>query len=398
MLYKDLLSEAKALEKEFTEARRYLHAHAEIGFSLPYTTGYVFAKLREFGYTPKQCGRAGIVAEIGKSGGKTVLLRADMDALPMREETGLPFAARSGNMHACGHDMHTAMLLLAAKLLRAHENELCGTVKLAFQPAEETLSGAKDMIEGGLLESPSPDAAFMIHVISGANTPIGSLALPEGGIYAPSADYFDISVTGASCHGASPEKGADALLSAAHIMVALSEIPSRELAIGERAVLTVGKIESGGAENAISGKTVLSGTMRAYGNVLREKIQCRIGEISKNIAAAFRTEASVTFKSGCPSLRTDGALCKKIADYCREILPHEYVLPAELLGSVGGSEDFAYIAEKVPSCIASLSAGTGKYPLHHPKVCFDESVIPIGGAIYANTAVSWLEDNENGAK
>ena len=138
--------------------------------------------------------------------------------------------------------------------------------------------------------------------------------------------------------------------------------------------------------------------MRAYGNVLREKIQCRIGEISKNIAAAFRTEASVTFKSGCPSLRTDGALCKKIANYCREILPHEYVLPAELLGSVGGSEDFAYIAEKVPSCIASLSAGMGKYPLHHPKVCFDESVIPIGGAIYANTAVSWLEDNENGAK
>ena len=147
MLYKNFLEEARAFEKEFIDIRRCLHAHAEVGFSLPYTTGLVFAKLREYGYTPKKCGRMGITATVGR-GGKTFLLRADMDALPIREETKLPFAAQGGNMHACGHDMHTAMLLMASKILKAHESELCGTVKLMFQPAEEILAGAKDMLEG----------------------------------------------------------------------------------------------------------------------------------------------------------------------------------------------------------------------------------------------------------
>ncbi len=392
MSYKTLLNEANLLEKEFTEARRYLHAHAEIGFSMPYTMGFVFAKLREYGYEPKQCGRAGIVAEIG-SGERTFLLRADMDALPMREETGLAFASQNGNMHACGHDMHTAMLLLAAKLLRAHESELCGKVRFAFQPAEETLSGAKDMLAGGLLENPVPEAAFMLHVLSGTGAPSGSIAVPSGGIFAPSADFFDICITGKACHGAAPEKGADALLSAAHVLTALSEISARELSIAERAILTIGKIETQGAENAIAGKAVLSGTMRAYGEITREKIKDRITEIAQCTAASFRTKASISFKSGCPSLRTDSELCKKVKAFCREILPHEYVLPAEALGSVGGSEDFAYIAEKVPSAIASLSAGIGKYPLHHPKVCFDESAIPTGGAVYAHVAARWLEEN-----
>ena len=392
MLYKNFLKEAKALETEFIELRRCLHAHAEVGFSLPYTTGLIFAKLREYGYTPEKCGLAGITATVGK-GGKVFLLRADMDGLPMREETGLPFAAHGGNMHACGHDMHTAMLMLAAKLLRAHEAELCGTVKLMFQPAEETLSGAKDMLSAGVLEKPTVGAAFMIHVLLGVNAPVGSVIVPRGGVSAPSADYFDICIKGKACHGASPEKGADALLAAAHVLAALSSLASREAGAGERALLTVGKMAAGSAANVIAGEALLSGTMRTYSAQTRETLKRRIAELSRAVASAFRTEAEVTFGKGTPMLKNDASLSARIGEYCRELLPHEYVLPADILSGVGGSEDFAYIAEKVPSAMVSLSAGAGEYPLHHPGVCFDESVIHTGGALYAYTAARWLGDN-----
>jgi hippurate hydrolase len=392
MSYENFLKKAKSLEKEFSEVRRCLHAHAEVGFSLPYTTGLVFAKLREYGYAPEKCGSSGITATVG-NGGKTILLRADMDALPMREEAELPFAARTGNMHACGHDMHTAMLLLAAKLLREHESELCGTVKLMFQPAEELLEGAKNMIENGALEKPHCDAAFMLHVLPFENVPVGSVIIPSGGVSAPSADYFDIRITGKACHGAMPEKGADALLSAAHVLAALSSISARELAIGERALFTVGKMEAGNAPNAIAGNALLSGTMRAYGAQTREKLRRRISEISHDVASAFGTRAEVIFGKGAPALKNDSALSAAIGSYCREIFPHEYVLPANVLGTAGGSEDFAYIAEKIPSAMVSISAGGGEYPLHHPKVCFDESVLPLGGALYAYVAARWLQDN-----
>jgi hippurate hydrolase len=219
------------------------------------------------------------------------------------------------------------------------------------------------------------------------------LVLPRGGIGAPSADYFDIRVEGKACHGASPEKGADALLSAAYILTALSEIPAREMSIDERAIFTFGKMESGGAVNAIAAEALLSGTMRAYGEKTREKLKARIGEISRAVALAFRTEATLSFGKSTPALKNDTSLCARITKYCREILPHEYILPAEALGSVGGSEDFAYVAEKVPAAMASISAGAGEFPLHHPRVCFDESVIATGGAVMAHTAMRWLSDN-----
>ncbi len=397
MIYKSFLEEARACEKEFIEIRRYLHAHAEVGFSLPYTTGLVFAKLCEYGYTPERCGRAGVIATVGK-GGKTFLLRADMDALPIKEETGLSFAARNGNMHACGHDMHTAMLLLAAKILRAHESELRGTVKLMFQPAEEILSGAKDMLESGVLENPRPDAAFMLHVISGVSAPAGAVVMPRGGIGAPSADYFEITVRGKACHGASPEKGRDALLAAAYVLTALSEIPAREMSIDERAVFTFGKMEAGGAANAIADEAVILGTMRAYGEKTREKLKARIDEVARAVASAFRTEAAIKLGKGAPALKNDASLAAAVGKYFRELLPHEYVLPQDALGTVGGSEDFAYIAERVAAVTASLSASLGEYPLHHPKVCFDESAISTGGALLAYVAARWLYDSEQGAK
>ncbi|MBQ8403870.1 MAG: amidohydrolase, partial [Clostridia bacterium] len=211
MSYENLLAEAKASAEEFTEIRRYIHAHAEVGFDLPHTVEKVREVLGLLGYEPKSCGKAGILADIGgEKGGASILLRADMDALPMKEETELPFAAENGNMHACGHDMHTAMLLCAAKLLKAHESELCGKVTLMFQPAEETLSGAKDMIDAGVLEEAGAEAALMLHVFAGTGVETGKIIVPPHGVSAPAADYFEITVHGKGCHGATPQKGKDA--------------------------------------------------------------------------------------------------------------------------------------------------------------------------------------------
>ncbi len=216
-----ILDEAKALENVIVQHRRYIHEHAEMHLDLPVTSAYVSEKLTQMGYTPQRLGSSGIVAIAGgKKPGKVFLLRADMDALPIDEENDLPFKSNSGAMHACGHDMHTAMLLGAAKLLKDHEEELEGTVKLMFQPAEETLAGAQMMIENGVLENPKVDAAMMIHVMPAMPMPAGTVVFmdPKGSYAA--ADWFKVSVTGKGCHGAMPDMGIDPLNVLSHIHLA----------------------------------------------------------------------------------------------------------------------------------------------------------------------------------
>ena len=229
MTKEQLLSEAKALQEEIVTHRRWLHTHAETGFDLNETKPYVKAALEQMGYTVNECGKAGLVTTVGKVGGKVFLLRADMDALPIHEESDVDFICTNGKMHACGHDMHTAMLLGAAKLLKAHESELSGLVKLMFQPAEEIFEGSKDMIDAGILEDPKPDAAMMIHVTAGMPIPAGTVIVSSPGVSAPAADYFNIHVQGKGCHGSAPQNGVDPLTAAAHILIALQEIHALEL-------------------------------------------------------------------------------------------------------------------------------------------------------------------------
>lgn len=393
MSYENLLAEAKASQKEFAEIRRFIHAHAEVGFDLSHTVQKVREVLTNLGYKPKACGKSGILASIGEEkAGKRILLRADMDALPIKEETELPFAAENGNMHACGHDMHTAMLLCAAKLLKMHESELCGSVFLMFQPAEETLSGAKDMIDAGVLEETRADAALMLHVFSGADIGVGKIVIPPGGVSAPAADHFEIKLNGKSCHGAAPQNGRDALLTACHTAVALQGICARETSAREGAVLTVGSMRAGSAANAVAGEAVLSGTMRAFSAESRERLKKALADTVNGIADAFGTHAEVCFTGGCPALINDAALCEKLREYCTELLGAEAVADAALLGGAGGSEDFAYIAERVPAASLLLCAGANEYPLHHPKVVFDESAVPTGAAVYAYAAMRWNEE------
>lgn len=404
----ELLQEAEAYKTELIDARRYLHSHPETGFDLSDTLAFVKKELTAMGYDPVPCGKAGLtVLAGGKKPGKVFLIRGDMDALPISEEADVDFASKNGNMHACGHDMHTTMMLGAAKLLKAHEDEIQGTIKLDFQPSEETFEGANDMIQAGLLDNPSVDAALMIHVMAGMPMEAGTVVVSAPGVSAPAADYFNIHIQGKGCHGSMPNNGVDPINVAAHIITALQEIHSRELALSDEAVLTFGSIHGGKAENAIPDTVELGGTIRTYDEEVREFIKKRMIEISKGIATTFRAEAEVTFGSGCPTLVNNPDLSSCIVDYAKELLGPSKAFSATQLNNMSdgkkqpktaGSEDFAYVTQKVPSIMVALAAGHPDkgycYPQHHPKVKFDESVLTSGSAVYAYTAMRWLEEHK----
>lgn len=311
MTKEQILQEAKALQEEIKSHRLWLHTHAETGFDLTETKPYVKSALTEMGYAVHECGKAGLVTTVGKPGGKVLLLRADMDALPIAEEADVDFACKNGRMHACGHDMHTAMLLGAAKILKAHESELGGTVKLMFQPAEEIFEGSKDMIASGVLENPRPDAALMIHVAAGMPLPAGTVVVSAPGVSAPAADYFTIRVHGKGCHGSAPQNGIDPLTAAAHILIALQEIHARELSASDEAVLTIGTFHAGEAGNVIPDTATMGGTIRTYDEKTRAYLKERMTAIAQSIAEAFRASAEVSFGSGCPTLVNDKDLSEK---------------------------------------------------------------------------------------
>lgn len=401
-----MLKEAEQIHDIVLRERRTLHQIAETGFELTQTVAFVKNELTEMGLQPTDCGRAGIVALVGgKKPGETFLLRADMDALPIKEQSGLSFAAQNGNMHACGHDMHTAMLLGAARLLKAHEEEIEGTVKLMFQPAEEIFEGSSDMLKAGLLDEPKVDAALMIHVMAGMPFSPGTVIVSAPGVSAPAADYFEITVRGKGCHGSMPNTGVDPLTAAAHILIALQEIQARELAMGDRAVLTVGTLHAGTAANAIPDEAVLGGSIRTFDEETRAFIKQRLTEIAEGTAAVFRATATVSFGSGCPTLKNDRELTVSAERYMTELLGNEKALSAAKLNEAGGgqgsktagSEDFAYISQAVPSVMLALAAGQPEkgycYPQHHPMVKFDESVLACGSAVYAYAALRWLAEH-----
>ena len=399
MTKEQILQEAKALQEEIKNHRLWLHQHAETGFDLTETKPYVKSILEQMGYTVTECGKAGLITTVGKPGGKVFLLRADMDALPIVEEADVNFASTNGRMHACGHDMHTAMLLGAAKLLKAHEAELPGMVKLMFQPAEEIFEGGKDMIEAGALENPRPDGAMMIHVAAGMPIPAGTVIVSSPGVSAPAADYFTIKVQGKGCHGSAPQNGVDPLTAAAHILIALQEIHARELSASEEAVLTFGTFHGGEVGNVIPDSVSMGGTIRTYDEKTRDYLKERMTDIAQGIAAAFRATAEVTFGSGCPTLVNDKELSENVAGWLKELLgPCGAFTTAELSGGKpsrgGGSEDFAYVSHEVPSLMLALAAGEPAkgypFPQHHPKVKFDESVLSTGAAVFVYTAFSYL--------
>lgn len=300
---KRLIEQAKCLQDKYVEIRRTLHVNAETGFDLPKTRKIVIDTLEGLGFAPKTLGKGAIVATLGEEkGGKSRLLRADMDGLPIVEKTGKTYACKTGNMHACGHDMHTTMLLMCAQLLKENESRLACPVTLLFQPAEETLEGAKNALSSRLIEKYNVGSAVMLHVLTATDLPLGSIVVSSGGVSAPAADYFTIAVKGKASHGSAPQNGVDALSIAARILLGLETLSAREISSLQPFVLTVGKMTAGVAGNALPDKAVLEGTLRAFDEPTRAYIKKRVEEIAKGIAKTYRGSASITFPSGCPAL------------------------------------------------------------------------------------------------
>ncbi len=391
------LQSAREMMPKLAEDRRRIHQMGGVGFDLRQSADYILDELEKAGIEGREICPCGIVATIGQ-GGKTILLRADFDALPLEEATGLPFANQSGSCHACGHDFHAAMLLAAARMLKARERELRGTVKLMFQPSEETLEGSMAMIKAGLLENPKVDAAFAIHV--GAGSPAsetGTVRYSRGATYS-AGDKLVVTVRGRGGHGATPSKNIDPVTAAAQIIVAIQHIISMEVPTSERVTVTFGVIQGGTADNIIPDEVVFKGTIRTFSREMREFVKRRVQEIAELTGKAMRADVEVAYNPvSVPPVVNDAAMAEKMFPYLEEITgPGRTALLNEPTSF--GSEDFAHVTERVPGVMINLGAGTPDKgydkAMHNPAVLLDEGALPYGAAILANCAERWLEDNQ----
>ena len=388
---KNFLGESRKIADEIIRWRRELHQSPEVGIKLPNTVKYIEKELTKMGvsfevYEKISC----IVAKIGQ-GDNCFLLRSDIDALPIKEESGESFAAKNGCMHACGHDMHAAILLGAAKILKNHESSLKGTVKLFFQSGEEIFAGAKNAIEAGVLKNPDVKAAMALHVNvdSKVNTVCCGL-FPMSSVYG-----FKINITGNGVHGAMPQDGIDPINTAVHIYIALQEMIAREVSAFDQVVLTVGKIQAGTAANIIPECAELQGTLRTFNPELRKQLIHRISEVVQNVSAAYRTKAEIEVLFDLPPVVCNPQLFGEMLKSIEEL---DGLVVESTDIRVMGSEDFAVIAERVPSIYIALGVQMEKtedrYHLHNPKVRFNEDALALGTAIYAQVAQDWLENHK----
>lgn len=391
---KEFYEKALALQEETIQHRRHLHQIAEVGFNLEKTVAYVCDTLSSYGVQHEVICDGGIVANIGNRNGKTILLRGDMDALPMEEESGLEFASKhSGAAHTCGHDLHTAMLLTTAKLLKAMESQLSGNVKLMFQPDEEGLLGAKKMIDHGLLCNPKVDCAMAMHVFpAGGKTGIYNY---KYGAFAAGATRFKIDIQGKGGHGARPEVAIDPLLIATYIYQGLLSIQTRTLGGTEPFVLTIGKLAGGDAPNIIPDRATMEGSMRFFSNEVGQLAFQRVKQIAKTTAELYGGSAHVVDLGTCPPVVNNEKLLDFVVDTIQEELGEDHIEEIHDLNM--GSEDFAFVMNEVPGVYLGINAGSKEdgyeYFCHHPKVRFDESVLPYGIATFVRCATDWLNEN-----
>jgi amidohydrolase len=371
--------------------RRDFHRFPELGFRETRTAGVIARELAGLG-VEFQGGIAetGVVAIIkGKRHGPVVLLRFDMDALPIQEQTEVEYISQNaGVMHACGHDGHTAIGLSVARLLHTSRSEWNGMVKLVFQPAEEGLGGAKRMIEAGVLENPVPDVALGLHVWN--ERPIGWLGITPGAMMS-AAEIFNIRLTGKGGHGAAPHLAVDPLPAATQIVTALQSIVSRNVAPLQTAVVSVTSIHGGEAFNVIPSQVELQGTIRSFEPEVRQRVLSRFSQIVHQISAAFECEASIDLKSISPAVVNDAMVSQRVLEVARVLLPEHELSTVE---RTMGSEDMSYFLQQVPGCfifIGSANAALGLSAAHHhPRFDFDEQVLPEAVALLEACTLSLL--------
>lgn len=372
--------EVEAIKDILIQWRRDFHQYPELGFEEHRTSSIIAETLISFGMSPKTgVGKTGVTADLNFGEGPTIALRADMDALPMQETSGLSFSSKhDGVMHACGHDGHMAMLLGAAKILSQMDKELTGTIRFIFQPAEEGEGGARYMIEDGCLEG--VDEIYGIHVWN--YQPVGEVGAKEGPILA-AADLFDIIIKGVGGHGATPQGTVDAVIVAAHLIQTLQTIVSRNTNPLESTVITIGEINGGHNFNIIADKVRLAGTTRAYTKENRSMIQRRMQEIIDGIAKSFGAEITFNYTDGYPPTINHAGPVKKVLQAAGKVVGPGAGDPYL---SMGG-EDFSYYLQKVPGCFFFVgSAPDGQRQFSTPHHCshfnMDESALSVGTSVY----------------
>ncbi|MEZ4656701.1 MAG: amidohydrolase [Caldilineaceae bacterium] len=391
-----LKQEAEALFPQLVAWRRDFHAHPELGFQEVRTAGIVAAHLAGLGLEVSTgIGKTGVVAMVesddAPADAPTVMLRFDMDALPIHEATGLPFQSENpGVMHACGHDGHTAIGMGVAQLLAKHRNQISGRVKLVFQPAEEALGGALAMVNDGVLENPKPAAAFGLHLWS--RLPLKQVVVQSGPLWA-AADFFQITVKGKGGHGAMPHETVDATLIASHIVTALQSIVARNVNPTETAVVSVGTLHSGVASNVISSEAVLAGTVRSFTTDVQELVFRRIEEIAHGVCQTFGAACEVEVRLGCPATINSDAGAELMQRVAGQIVSPEQITQIDPM-MVG--EDMSEFLNRAPGCFVLVGASDGdstelNSPHHNPTFDFDERMLPTGVALLAGAAVAYLD-------
>ncbi len=378
----NIRSEIKDIEKNIIDWRRDFHQYPELGFDEHRTSKIIGETLKEMGLAPKMnVGKTGVTADLTFGEGPTIALRADMDALPMQEASGLDFSSKhDGVMHACGHDGHMAMLLGAAKVLTQNGNSFNGTVRFIFQPAEEGAGGARYMIEDGCLDG--VDEIYGIHVWN--YQPVGEVGITDGPVLA-AADMFEINIKGIGGHGAAPQGTVDAVVVSSHLVQALQTIVSRNTNPLESTVVTIGTISGGHNFNIIADEVTLSGTARAYTEENRNLIKTRMAEIIDGVAKTFGAEISFDYEDGYPPTINHTDPVNKVLKAAERVVGEKAGMPYL---SMGG-EDFSYYLQKIPGCFFFVGSAPNdqklfETPHHCSHFTMDERALLVGPSIYLN--------------
>ena len=387
----NFLNEAQALFDYTRQWRRDFHMHPEIGLKEVQTAEKITRELSSLGLEVKTgIGRTGVVALIeGQAAEPVVLLRFDMDALPVLEQTGAEYASvNRGIMHACGHDAHMAIGLTVARILTDHRTEFKGRVKLMFQPGEEGLGGAELMIADGVLENPKPDVALGLHVWN--EKPVGWVGIVPDSVMA-AADTFSIRITGKGGHGASPNLTYDPILAASQVVNALQGIVARNIPPLKTAVVTVASIHAGDAFNVIPSEAQMKGTIRSFEPEVRSLVIRRFHEVIENVARGMQCEAQVEVKSITPAVFNDPQVTARVQQVAAKMLPDDEL---DFHTATMGSEDMAFVFQKIPGCYTFIgSANAEKHldaPHHSAKFDIDESILPKAVGLMAASAMEFL--------
>ena len=388
----DIAKKVESITSAVVELRRRIHQNPELGMQELATTKLIVDELAKLpNIDVKDCAPGVIATLKGKKPGKTLALRADMDALPITEESAMPFASQNaGVCHACGHDMHTAILLGCAMVLSSMADELSGTIKFFFQPAEETLQGAQHLLKNGALESPKVEAILGVHC--SPLYPAGTARVKSGSFMA-AADALDITITGRPGHAAYPHRSIDSIAIAAQVITALQTVVSRETDPLEPAVVTLCTINGGTARNIIAPQVTMSGTVRTITPAVREHMAEKITRIATHTAEALGGKAKVDYVRGTPPVTNDKDIAELITRSAGEIIGQENVGAIEK--PVMGAEDFAFYLEKVPGALFHVGTANDdeqtRLALHNSKVRFDEGALPVGVKVLCQAAVNYLK-------